>query len=450
MFKLIILSSFLMSDEKKKSKKKIIITIVFIGILVVGIGIFLKILTSSNEKNQNPFAPPPYQRVYLNYFPVSLDDLFKTNDPSQQALQLNAIINGRPEASGLFMETYPNYFHHGHSPGAMKWYLYVGKHSPIRFSQDTYLTLLDWNPSSYETINGSLIAINVKATFALSYYQRIAMDHVGINVTLKNAYDVNSTNIFDGNTKGLFVSKNTIIGYTDSNAALDFVMIDDTVFNFGPGITEGPLVNPVNPYWYFTNSARSEIDSYFSLQYNAEKLSGLYPDASINRTSYDINTNHSIFGSWFYKAGWFELNSSHHLTGWYSFDGSILNILNINKTSRDTFYKDVNTGLPFNSSMVGVFYDSKYVPVEGYTRLGGDYMYYEQGDNNSGIIQLTQFFDVNRPSPKYMKYQFIEGNYSSMYDDSIMVQYFDSLSAAQSSFTNLNITYSRVLDPSLG
>jgi len=77
-------------------------------------------------------------------------------------------------------------------------------------------------------------------------------------------------------------------------------------------------------------------------------------------------------------------------------------------------------------------------------------MYYEQGDNNSGIIQLTQFFDVNRPSPKYMKYQFIEGNYSSMYDDSIMVQYFDSLSAAQSSFTNLNITYSRVLDPSLG
>jgi hypothetical protein len=439
-----------MSGEKKRSRKKIIITFAFILLILAGIGITLKILTSSNNNHQNPYTPPPYERVYLSYFPVSLDDLFKTNNPTQQLNQLNAILHGRPEASGLFMEPYPNYFHHGHSPGAMKWYLYVGKHSPIRFSVDTYLTLLDWNPLNYETINGSLIAINVGATFAFSYYQRVALGHVGINVTLKNAYDTNSTNIYDGYTKGLFIPKDTIIGFTDNSTALDFVMIDDTVFNFGPGITEGPLVNPVNPYWYFTSSARSEIDSYFSIQYNKERESGLYPDANVNRTSYDINTNHSIFGSWFYKAGWFELNSSHHLTGWYSFDGSILNILNVNKTSRDTFYNDANTGLLFNSSMVGVFYDSKYVPVENYTRLGGNYMYYEQGDNNSGIIQLTQFFDVNRPSPKYLKYQFIEGNYSSMYDDSIMVQYFDSLSAAQSSFTNLNITYSRVLDPSLG
>ena len=439
-----------MSGEKKKSKEKIITTIIFIGLIVVGIGITLKILTSSNKNNQNPYTPPPYERIYLSYFPVSLDDLFKTNDPTQQSIQLNAILNGRPEASGLFMETYPNYFHHGHSPGAMKWYLYVGKHSPIRFSVDTYLTLLEWNPSSYEMINGSLIAINVGATFDFSYYQRVALGHVGINVTLKNDHDANSTDFFGGHINGLFIPKGTIIGFTDNSTALDFVMIDDTVFNFGPGITEGPLVNPVNPYWYFTNSARSDIDSYFSIQYDAEKLSGLYPDANINRTSYDINSNHSIFGSWFYKAGWFELNSSHHLTGWYSFDGSILNILNLNKTSRDTFYKDVNTGLPFNSSMMGVFYDSKYISVDGYTRLGGNYMYYEQGDNNSGIIQLTQFFDVTRPSPKYLKYQFIEGDYSSMYDDSIMVQSFDSLSAAQSGFTNLNLTYSRVLDPSLG
>ncbi|MHA1264541.1 MAG: hypothetical protein ACTSRS_04820 [Candidatus Helarchaeota archaeon] len=66
----------------------------------------------------------------------------------------------------------------------------------------------------------------------------------------------------------------------------------------------------------------------------------------------------------------------------------------------------------------------------------------KEGNASVGIVNLTKFFSNERSGLIYMKYQLVPAS-TSMYDDFLYVEYFDSLAAAQGPFTTNKITYSR-------
>lgn len=392
-----------------------------------------------------PSAIPPYQRSILSRFPVSLDLLFKMDQPTQRNNTLNGIKSGMTEGSVLFVVPYPNYFHSFHSPATLKWYLYAGRPLAVSFPIGTHMNILQDRGNSTETINGTAMRVDLHVVFALTYYVSVILDHVCINQSLFDAWQVASTTLlWEDYGKWVSILGNTTLGYTHNSSALDFYLTDKTVFNYDTATDYASILHAANPFFYFTPAAQAKIMTYYQSQYDAMKQSGLYVEGAMNRT-YNINEANSIFGTWFYHNGFMVLNSSHHQYGWYAFDGAVLNILNVNKTDRPTLFKDRNTGLDFNGSMIGVYYDAQYVHVAGYSPIGGKYMYHKEGSYSQGIACLSNFFANTRSGPIFMKYQLIPGG-SSMFSDMLRIEYFTSLVAAQGSFTASNLTYVRLYE----
>jgi hypothetical protein len=239
------------------------------------------------------------------------------------------------------------------------------------------------------------------------------------------------------------IPADTVFGFT-SQSGVDFTMEDSSNSNFGP--TGKSFYSAVNPFLYFTPAVQNELRSYYQVQLDAMKQSGLYPESRLDRT-YDINENQTFFGTWFYKEGWLQLGANNHPYGWYSFDGCIINIWNVEKTDHDTFFLDANTGLPFGSNMLGVYCDAIYNgSVPGYDVIGGKYMVRSSGTSLEGIVRLDDFFGNERPGPIYMKYLLEERDPATMYDDLLQVDYFPSAAAAAGPFSAKKLTYIRIFE----
>ena len=390
---------------------------------------------------------PPYEMVRLNRFPISLDFLFRTADPARHNQMLNGIRNGRPEASMLFLVPYPNYHHSSHFPATLKWYLYSGGHTAISLPLPSYLEVRDDSGKPLEVINGIPCYNDVTATLHLSYYIRVMLGHCCLTQSLVNQYHAAGTiDVFGQQRQAVAVAADTVIGYTHLTSALDFIVKDDSHSNFDPQGEITDKQNCVNPYFYLSDAAQSQLRSYYQDQLDAMKQSGLYPESRLDRT-YDINEGQSFYGTWFYKQGYLQLDGDDHPYGWYSFDGSILNILNLGKTDRDSFWKNSNTGIAIAADVSGVFCDAFYPgSILDYDVIGGRYMVRSDGDSREGIVRLDNFFANVRPSPLYMKYQFVEGSASSIWDDQLHVDYFSTLAAARGAFSARKLTYIRMYE----
>jgi hypothetical protein len=392
------------------------------------------------------YIPPPYQKILMDKFPVSLSALFWYDNLTEQASIMTGVSSGQTEQSNEIFDPYPYYTHESHSPATFKWYLYAHRPLAISFPVNTTMEVVNIRSNLNETINGTIISVNIEVVFYLNYYISITLDHSCLNYSLLNEWQTAPASSFY-NMTGQFVPipANTIIGYTDNVTALDYIVSDLSVFNYGTTLGGPWGLHDVNPYFYFTKSVQAELVSNYSVQYDAMEKSGLFIEGALNQ-NFTINEAGRFFGAWFYESGYLPLNSSDHLQGWYGFNGGILDILDVNQTDNLTFYKDKNTGLPFNSSMVGVYYDAQYGPVSmvpGYDPIGGKYMYFQQGNFVQGIVRLDNFFENTRPGPIYMKYQLIPGN-ASMYSDLLRVDYFSNLSAAEGPFSADNLTYARI------
>ncbi len=121
-----------------------------------------------------------------------------------------------------------------------------------------------------------------------------------------------------------------------------------------------------------------------------------------------------------------------------------MNILNVNKTDKQTFYKDIKTGKNFANDMIGVYTDGDYVLVEGYTLVGILYIYLADGDFKEGVVKMTEFLYNEWSGVVYMKYQLNENFGGNIYDDTLYIEYFNSLSAAKGAFTENKFTYIRL------
>jgi hypothetical protein len=412
--------------------------------------IFVSGISACKTKTEEETAEeqkPLYEKVLLDHFPVSLDFLFRTADPARHNQILNGIRSGRPESSMLFLVPYPNYHHNSHFPATLKWYLYCGGHTAISLPLPSYLEIRDDSGKTTKVINGIPCVSDVTATLHLSYYIRVVLGHCCLTQSLVDQYHgAGSIDVFGKQRQAVAIAADAVFGFSHQTSALDFIVEDDSQSNFDPQGKFNYIQNRVNPFFYFSDAVQSQLRGFYQDQLQAMKQSGLYPESRLDRT-YDINEGQSFFGTWFYKQGYLQLGADSHPYGWYSFDGCILNILNLAKTDRDTFWKDYNSGLPIAADVLGVFCDAFYPgSVPNYEVIGGRYMVRGEGDSREGIVRLDNFFANVRPSPLYLKYQLVEGSGATIWDDQLHVDYFTSLAAARGPFSSNKLTYVRMYE----
>ncbi len=384
------------------------------------------------------FVEPVYEETKLNRFPFSLDLLFLEDNPSAQASRLAGIASGQTHSGYPFIDPYPNYFHHDHYPATMKWYIYAQRYLPISLPVDCYLTVEGVFDNNNATINSSKILKNTGITLHLNYHQRIIFEHVGLNESLYNQWFQSEASTFmyrNHAEKNVFIPANTTFGFTHDVYALDFIFDDIKHMNYNGEVSYG-LETMKNPLFAFSYEAQETILSHYALQYEQMVTSGKYIQSYLNRT-YDINEANSLFGTWWYKDGPFTLNETHHEMGWYSFDGCIVNLLNINKTNNETFTS-------YSDGCIGVYADADYpASVNGYTRKGLRYMYYSEGDNKTQVIVQSEPFPSGS-SPVFIRIELQEHSTSSLWDDELYIEYFTTLVDAQSGFTVDKFVYERL------
>jgi hypothetical protein len=402
---------------------------------------------SGGDSHYTQPPPPAYQKVLMSRFPISLDVLFRTDNPALHDQILIGIRNGRPEATTQFLVSYPYYNHVGHFPATQKWYLYVQDSTPVSLPLAGFLEVRGETGAVTQVLNGITCVMDITATIHLSYYIRVELGHIGIDRRLVDAFHAAGTvDVFGRSRHAIPVAADTVLGSTLSTAALDFIIEDDTNSNFDPNGIFNYYQNRVNPFFYFTTEVQKQIRSSYQPQLDAMKESGLYPESALDRT-YDINEAGTFFGTWFYHSGPLQLTAYDHPFGWYTFSGCIINLLDVARTDRATFWKNANTGEPFGADMIGVFCDAIYNgTVPAFKPFGGRYMVRIEGDNRNAILRLDPFFYRQDASPTYLKVQFVEGNAATPWDDQIIVEYFPTISAAQGSFTTAKFTYVRMYE----
>ena len=406
----------------------------------------------TNPKTHNG-TPPPYERVLLDRFLMPFDYVFAINNPSGRNLILDQIKVKGTEESDLFLTPFPIVFHLDHAPACFKWYVNaVGityLDLPVSFPIDSYMEVTNLLTDTRKTVNGSEIRVEIAANFYFNYYIKVNLGHISLNQSLVDAWQLApEIDVFGLQKKAIFIPANTTFGFIlEEVGGVDYMVIDEHENNY-PTIRgeEFILDHSVNPFNYFTEDVQNELLSYYQAQYDAMKESGMYCESTLNRT-FNFNENGTLFGQWFYHDGPFNLTESHHGSStWYRFDGAILNLMNINNTDRETFYKDKSTGENFTTNMIGVFGDSDFENIDGYPLIGGRYMYLEEGNFSAGILNLTEYFsNAYSPGSVFMKYS-LEPSEDTMYDDLLRVEYFESLIEAQGSFTSNNVTYIRLYE----
>ncbi|HME54052.1 MAG TPA: hypothetical protein VKM55_17630 [Candidatus Lokiarchaeia archaeon] len=425
--------------------------IVIAGVAILGF-IVIPQLNNHRENQQPPNqpSPPPYTRIQLDNFPISLSVLFRNDTPIVQQAQLNDIALLQTEQDANFMDVYPDYTHAAHTPATFKWGLDVYRFTPISLPIDSYMVIDYIENASTTIINNTSCVDNVRLDLILTYYISIHLDHACVNQSLvtaaQNAPATNqNSSLFGLQVHALLIPKNTIFGFTRTTSGLDFAIIDESISTY-PSTNMGnyEYLYWKNPYWYFTPAVQAELSSYYQAQYKAMSRSGLYVEGRLDR-NFTINEGGTLFGAWFYESGWFTINASDHPNEYYSFAGSTVNILDVNQTDRAIFYKDKHNGTAFNSSMQGVYSDGVWsAQIPGYTEVGGNYLYRESGDNQTGIFCLQPFFTTTRTHPVYVKCSLIQHAGSTMWQDELKLEYYPTLNATLAGFNSSALVYSRV------
>jgi hypothetical protein len=421
-----------------KKKKIIIISITLITIIVLsGVSTYFGL---------RPFLPQ-YELIKMEKFPIPLYYQFSMHNITRQEEILNQTRFGSQfDSFDLLFFPYPTYFHGYHYPATFKWGMPSNEYMPIIIPIDCYMEIYMIEEGDIIDINDDDFMVNIRVHFHISPYIIMEIGHMDPNVTLIDEYNESKERIWGRNTNayGIFIPAGTMVGYTNPPGS-EIRILDTEHRNYDTdftGMTSKNWIYSANPWFYFTETVQHELQNYYQIQYDAMKESGGYPISRLNRT-FDINEEGTFFGTWFYKDGPLILNDTHHYTyDYYSFDGGILDILNVNKTNQETFYKDVFTGENFTNDMIGVFDDGDAFDVDGYDLIDRRYMYQLEGDFIAGIINLTESWSSN--IPVYMKFQLNTKSDSTVNDDILVVEYFSTYSAAQGSFTNDKFTYIRL------
>ena len=73
-------------------------------------------------------------------------------------------------------------------------------------------------------------------------------------------------------------------------------------------------------------------------------------------------------------------------------------------------------------------------------------MYAIEGNSQSGVVRLDYFINLGNSVTYYLKYQLIEGDADTMWDDVLLLDYFDTEAEAQGDYTEKTLTYGRMYE----
>jgi hypothetical protein len=424
-------------------KTKLIFIIINILINLVGTPAMIHFMPLYTQQ-----SPPPYEPVLFNEFPVPLYNVFYNHSLAEKESLLHSMeYGGAPGPT--FINPYPYILNLDHYPLNGKWYIRSGGlHLEIKIDVDSYMEISPgWESKPIQNINGTDKRMDLRLALYLSHYISLSLDHVNLNESLVQNYEsalsMADIDVFGHNKKAVFIPANTTIGVSNL-ISFDFAIYDtfNPIFpNYPPDLYDS-FIYQVNPFFYFTAKAKDEIWSYYIMQYDAMKNNGGIVMSRLNNT---LNHNEAgtLYGMWFAESWPYYLNQTNDdYMGKYWYDGSILNMINVNKTNNESFYKDIETDLPFAEDMIGMYGDADFENVDNYTVIGANYMYLLEGNLSQGIINLTKYHTNERSRPVYMKYELIPSA-MSIYYDKLYVEYFDNLTKAQGNFTEDKLIYIR-------
>ncbi len=396
-------------------------------------------------------SPKPYEKVTLSRFPFSLAKTFLVNNNSLREQNADYFRAGDLSYYYNFIIPYNTLFSGGHYPAIFKWYMGTGgERLEVSFGEDTWLEGGGAFDGEYVTINGVEYANDSGCLLYLNSYIMVIFGHITIRRDLRDAAAASTVkDINFGNSKGLFIPADTVIGLTNFDGA-EMRILDLTHRNFDSPLMTNDVrwnwMHCVNPYDYCSKPVQEELRTHYDFLYEAKKVGGVYPFGHIMNSTFNVNQVSTLFGVWFYSSGPLVLNASHYEQDHpFGFNGAMLDILGVNQTDKNTFYKDEVTGLSFGSDMIGLFGDYyNFMPVTEHTPVGNRYMYLLSGDLKGGICNLTKYgWEGERPGPVYFRYLLDEGLTSDMFDDSLTIEYFDTYLDAQGGFTANKYTYNR-------
>jgi hypothetical protein len=355
----------------------------------------------------------------IETFPVDLNLLFWSDNITIRNQTLDSLASG---GFGWILTPWGGHFISGHVEGADKWYLYAARRIEVRTPLAGTLEDLKIADGTVFDVNGTAVVKDVGLNIDLGNDYYIQFGHLDI---LKNISDIIDS------TDSYSFSENEFVGYTPDPWALDFY------FSY-------KHCN-ICPYPYLSPELQSNLTEFYNLQYHRAKIGGTHPESNLcNNMSIEIEN--TIWSVWWYDHGPFD--SYFNAVEWnMGFDASPLTLLNRNFTNPETFHKDPrNHSESLSEDVIGVFSDGIGQDIPEYTKIGASLIELVEGNHTTGILKLMPYENEEWGwnVTAYARFCVIQQN-QDMEDDLLTIEYFPSLPAAQSGFTEDNITYTRYI-----
>ncbi len=362
--------------------------------------------------------------VILNHFPVDMNLLFYQDN----ATMLNEVLEGIENIAGILPLTpFGGFFLSNHIEGADKWYFDSYRQLEVFCPHEGTVESLDDGEGGVDIVDSNEVVTDVVLNIDIGGNCEILYGHLTI---LKSIYDEITS------SGGYSFSANEHIGYQTYNSTTGISILD---FYY---ITE---IGGVCPYNAFNLSLQTDLSALYDLQYQSMKKSGLYPQSTICNNM-DIDIASTIWGVWKYNTGPFDDYADGDLTlGLYAFD--IHTFFNRQFANPETYwrdYRDQDTNL--TSDIIGIFGDNSGASdIPGYNRTYISHVKLYDGTYELGILEICTW-DASDWSPTnttlYVKFE-VSSDLAGYIDDELIIEFFQTTSQAEGSFTDLNRTYIR-------
>ncbi|MFW9921948.1 MAG: hypothetical protein ACFFDW_01520 [Candidatus Thorarchaeota archaeon] len=359
----------------------------------------------------------------MNTFPVDIDLLFWQDDPNALAAKLNAIGNC---SNGWIMSPWGGHFVSNHIEGADKWYLYCGRNLEVYAPADgDFCDNINVGNGTVDNIGGHDVVVDVAISIDLGQSCIVQFGHINLLESIYNQITSNNNYHF---TEG------EVIGVTPNPWAMDFYYYT------------GSNRESISPYAALSTSLQAQIDYYYGLQYERAKISGLHPEGKMSNP-FDINLAESIWGTWQYRTGPYDIQFAAMAWPGESQFGFIT-LLNRSLTTEETFFR--NPLDPENKNLtdidLGIFGDGNGPAIPEYSKIGQSLVRLVEGTKTDGILSIiTIEYQAWGQNTTIYTRVFLEENNTGYTDDILSIEYFTTLEDAQAGFTSDRIIYERFI-----
>ena len=373
---------------------------------------------NSEEENFEP--------VIMQTFPVDLDNLFWVDNLTKQ----QEILDGIASDGGPWPITpFGGHFVSNHIEGVDKWYIHTIRQAEIRAPVDGTSNEEMFSTDTTINIQGNEVYPDNQLTISLDDNSSVSFGHIDI---LKSIAD----EIIQENS--YFYTEGELIGYTHNftAGATSIAGVDFHYYYKGRGIC---------PYNACTSEDQIMIENFHSLQYEAAKINGLYPESHLINEFY-IPIEDTTWGTWQYKEGPYDAYYDG-LDDWGRYEASYLTLLSQEFINPETYYRDIfDTEKNITAEFEGLMGD--YLCAEdlpGFEALGQGVVELQSGNFQEGILDVrSSYFTYWGPinTSVYLRFQ-VNSTEDGWEDDLLTLEYFATLTEAENGFTSSSITYER-------